>query len=168
MKNIPIKIFLIIIALFSTTVANTVKAEEISGKAHDFTLKSRAGKNIRLAELAGQVVLVNFWASWCGPCRKEMPKLESLHQKYKDLGVSILGINIDNSTELADKVLKDIKVNFPVLYDPEGNTSERYQVRAMPSTYLVDKKGNFRFFHKGYLPGYELEYDKQIKQLIRE
>ena len=141
---------------------------EISGRAKDFTLASRSGKNIRLNEQIGQVVLVNFWASWCGPCREEMPKLEQLHQKYKDLGVTILGINIDENPQLAKKLLKDIKVTFPILYDPDAQVSEPYQVESMPSTYLIDKRGNLRFLHQGYKSGYEIKYDQQIKQLLRE
>jgi len=146
----------------------SLQAESVSSPAYDFTLHSRAGENIRLNELAGQVVLINFWASWCGPCRKELPKLESLHQKYKDLGVTIIGINIDENPELSKKILKDIEVNFTVLYDPENQVSQQYEIESMPSTFLVDKKGLFRFRHNGYLPGYEDKYDQQIKQLIRE
>ncbi len=145
-----------------------VQAGSLTGQAHDFTLKSREGDNIRLNELAGQVVLINFWASWCGPCRKEMPKLEELHKKYKDLGVTILGINIDENPEFSKRVLKDITVTFPILYDSESKVSEQYSIEAMPSTFLVDRSGNFRFRHDGYKAGYEAMYDQQIKQLMRD
>jgi len=145
-----------------------LQAGTISGPAHDFTLKSRAGNNIRLNELAGQVVLINFWASWCGPCRKEMPKLEELHQKYKDLGVTILGINIDENIELSKKILRDITVSFPILFDQENKVSAIYSIEAMPATFLVDRSGNFRFRHDGYKAGYEAKYDQQIKQLMRD
>jgi len=163
------KIFIKQIFLVSMIfMAGLLQAETFSGPAHDFTLKSQSGENIRLKELAGQVVLLNFWASWCGPCRKEMPKLEDLHQKYKDLGVTILGINIDENPELSKKILKDVSINFQVLYDPESQVSSRYNIEAMPATFLVDKKGDFRFRHNGYLAGYEDTYDQQIKLLIRE
>jgi len=159
----------ITLLLISAMLASTaVQAKEMSEKAQDFTLESRSGKNVRLNELAGQVVLVNFWASWCGPCRKELPKLEEIHQKYSDLGVTILGINIDENKELSQRLLKDVDVTFPILYDHENTVSEPYNVSAMPYTYVIDKAGNFRFVHKGYLDGYELIYEKQIKQLLRE
>lgn len=151
--------------MLSTTVIN---GKEISGKAQDFTLPSRSGENVRLNELAGQVVLVNFWASWCGPCRKELPKLEELHAKYKDLGVTILGINIDESRELSQKLLKDVEVSFPILYDHDNKVSEPYDIKAMPSTFMIDKSGNFRYLHLGYLDGYEVAYENQIKSLLRE
>jgi len=118
--------------------------------------------------IKGKLVLIDFWASWCGPCRKELPKLEDLHQKYKDLGVTIIGINVDVDPELSKILLKDHPVTFMVLYDPENNVSADYDIQAMPSTFLVDKNGLLRFRHNGYLAGYEHKYDAQIKQLLRE
>ena len=161
------KKFLLIVALIMSTVS-MASAKTLSGAAPDFTLKSRNGGNVRLAELRGEVVLVNFWASWCGPCREEMPKLEELHNTYKDLGFTMLGINLDQTPALSKKLLKDITVTFPVLYDPENNVSEAYGVESMPSTFLVDKNGNWRFLHKGYKAGYEDDYAEQIKTLLRE
>ncbi|PIP78980.1 MAG: redoxin [Gammaproteobacteria bacterium CG22_combo_CG10-13_8_21_14_all_40_8] len=152
----------------SILIGSGLHAAEVLDRAKDFTLLSREGKNIRLNEKIGNVVLINFWASWCGPCRQEMPKLENLYQKYKHLGVSIIGVNIDENTELSKNLLNDFPVNFTILYDPEAKVSEPYQVESMPSTYLIDKKGYLRFLHKGYQSGYEDEYDKQIKQLLRE
>ena len=88
-----------------------------STPAPDFTLKSTGGNNLRLSEMRGQVVLVNFWASWCGPCRQEMPLLDELQNKYSKLGFTVLGVNVDKNPAKADKILKDIPVTFPVLYD---------------------------------------------------
>ncbi|ARN72794.1 TlpA family protein disulfide reductase [Oceanicoccus sagamiensis] len=136
--------------------------------APDFTLKSTAGKNLRLSEMRGQVVLVNFWASWCGPCRQEMPLLDDLHNKYSKLGFTVLGVNVDKSQAAADKILKDIPVTFPVLYDPKGTVSQQYNVSAMPTTIIIDRNGNMRYSHKGFKPGYEDKYATNIKALIRE
>ena len=157
---------LFIVSLLLLNVSAQAATEAVPMK--DFTLKSRAGDNVRLKELSGDVIVINFWASWCGPCRKELPKLEELHQKYKDLGVTILGINIDANTELSKKLLKEFPVNFTILYDPENTVSDDYEIQSMPSTFLVDKKALFRYRHNGYLPGYEDKYDEQIKQLLRE
>ncbi|MGB0496430.1 MAG: TlpA family protein disulfide reductase [Kangiellaceae bacterium] len=136
--------------------------------APDFTLKSKEGKNIRLSELRGQVVLLNFWASWCGPCRQEMPILDDIHNRYKSLGFTVLGVNLDAKSKKAIDYLKDTPVSFPVLYDPKGITSELYGVSAMPSTVIIDRNGKVRNLHKGYKSGYEDEYVKQIKKLLRE
>jgi peroxiredoxin len=139
-----------------------------STPAPDFTLKSNSGKNIKLSELRGQVVMINFWASWCGPCRQEMPILNQLYQRYEPMGFTLLGVNVEEDKAAADKVLREIPVNFPVLYDSKNQVSESYQVRAMPSTFLIDRDGKVRYLHKGYKPGYEDEYQKQVRELIRE
>lgn len=153
-------------ALLATTSAWAAKAPE--GPAPDFTLKSNTGSNLRLGEQRGSVVLINFWASWCGPCRQEMPLLEDIYKKYNRLGFTIFGVNVDKDSSKADDILKDIPVSFPVLYDPEGKVSKAYDVDAMPTTIIVDRDGNMRFLHRGYKPGYEDDYVAQVKQLIRE
>lgn len=136
--------------------------------APDFALKSTAGSNLRLSEHRGDVILLNFWASWCGPCRQEMPLLNTLHQRYGKLGFSVVGVNVDKDSSLADKILKDIPVTFPVLLDDTGAVSASYDVSAMPTSVLIDRDGNMRYLHKGYKPGYELEYETEIKELLRE
>jgi len=136
--------------------------------APDFTLKSSTGENIRLAEQRGQVVMLNFWASWCGPCRQEMPLLDNLNKKYGKMGFVLYGINVDEDTEEANKVLQKIKVNYPILFDPESKLSSLYNVDSMPFSVFIDRKGQVRHIHKGFLPGDDEKYIKQIKELISE
>lgn len=143
-------------------------AASSSGPAANFTLKSAGGENIRLSEYRGQVVLLNFWASWCGPCRQEMPELDALHQKYEGLGFTVFGVNVEQDRKMADKVLRDIPVSFPILFDDQNEVSELYDVDAMPVTVLVDRSGDIRFMHRGYKPGYEIEYEAQIRELVKE
>ncbi len=149
-------------------LAVSAHAGAISGKAPDFTLKSSSGKNLRLSDFRGQVVMINFWASWCGPCRQEMPILDQLYKRYGKLGFTLLGVNVEQDSSKANAYLKDVPVSFPILYDTSNGTSKLYDVNAMPTTILVDRNGNKRFIHHGYKPGYEKDYKKQIKQLIRE
>ncbi|PHS15637.1 MAG: redoxin [Kangiella sp.] len=165
MKNLVKSISIGILSIFLVLSVN-ISAKSVV--APDFTLKSRDGKNVRLSDLRGQVVLLNFWASWCGPCRQEMPILDNIHNKYKSLGFSVLGVNLDAKSKKAIGYLKDTPVTFPVLYDPKGVTSEQYGVSAMPSTVIIDRNGNVRHLHKGYKSGYEDEYMAQIKKLLRE
>ncbi|MEJ2619521.1 MAG: TlpA disulfide reductase family protein [Candidatus Thiodiazotropha sp.] len=139
-----------------------------STAAPDFTLKSRSGENIKLSELRGSVVMVNFWASWCGPCRQEMPLLQQLYDRYQGMGFTLLGVNVDEDPAAAQKMLKEIPVNFPILYDSSNKVSKQYQVKAMPSTFMVDRDGNIRYLHKGYKPGYEDDYQQQIRALLKE
>ena len=139
-----------------------------TGPAANFTLKSAAGENIRLSEYRGQVVMINFWASWCGPCRQEMPQLETLHQKYADLGFTVFGVNVERDRDSARQVLEDIPVSFPILFDDQNQVSKLYDVDAMPVTVLVDRSGDIRFIHRGYRPGYEAAYEQQIRSLVME
>jgi len=136
--------------------------------APDFTLNSRSGENLKLSEFRGEVVMVNFWASWCGPCRQEMPELESLYQRYKPMGFILLGINVDDQIKNADKMLKQIPVSFQVLYDSEHKVSDLYKVAAMPTTILIDRSGTIRDIHLGYQPGTEKLYQEQIEALLIE
>lgn len=136
--------------------------------APDFTLKSRSGENIKLSELRGNVVMVNFWASWCGPCRQEMPLLQQLYDRYQGMGFTLLGVNVDEQPAAALKMLKEIPVDFPILYDSSNKVSKQYQVKAMPSTFMVDRDGNIRHLHQGYKPGYEDDYQQQIRALLKE
>jgi thiol-disulfide isomerase/thioredoxin len=114
------------------------------------------------------VVLINFWATWCGPCRKEMPLLDQIYQRYKGLGFTLLGVNVEEDSAGAENWLKQTPVTFPVLFDRENRVSKLYEVTAMPSTVIVDRKGQVRFVHYGYTPGTENEYQDQIRTLIRE
>ena len=146
----------------------SASAGELSGVAPDFDLAARDGGRVALSDLEGQVVMVNFWATWCGPCREEMPHLEALYQRYGALGFTLLGVNVEEDSSGADEFLAETPVSFPILFDPNNNVSELYNVVAMPSTVLIDKSGNMRYIHHGYKPGYENDYQSQIRALIRE
>jgi peroxiredoxin len=159
------KLLLCILLVLSPGASQALVSE---GPAANFTLKSASGENIRLSEYVGQVVLINFWASWCGPCRQEMPELEQIQQRYSQLGFTVFGVNVEQDREMADKVLRDIPVSFPILFDDTNAVSELYGVDAMPATVLVDRNGVIRHMHRGYTPGMEALYEQQIRQLIRE
>lgn len=135
--------------------------------APDFILKSNQGKNLRLSELRGNVVMLNFWASWCGPCRQEMPLLDQLYQRYSAAGFTLLGVNVEADPKEADQMLKEIPVSFPILYDTESKVSELYGVQAMPSTVMISCDGKVSYIHKGYKPGDEKTYRDHIKGLLR-
>jgi len=155
-------------AISSLLITGTAYADVKAGPAPDFTLKNESGSNLRLSEFRGEVVMINFWASWCAPCRQEMPLLDELYTQYQPLGFTILGVNVEEDSTKARKLLKDSPVNFPVLFDNSSDVSKLYNVVAMPSTVLVDRDGNIRYLHQGYKPGYEESYQQQVRELIRE
>jgi thiol-disulfide isomerase/thioredoxin len=143
-------------------------AADTPAPAAPFTLPARSGTPVSLESLKGQVVLVNFWATWCGPCRKEMPLLEQIQRKYAPLGFTMLGINVEEDTRQMEQFLKDVPVSFPILLDPANGVSKLYDVSAMPSTVIIDRQGRVRFIHQGYQPGDESKYQDLIRQLVRE
>jgi peroxiredoxin len=139
-----------------------------TGPAPDFTLKSMDGPNLRLQEQRGRVVMVNFWATWCGPCRQEMPQLNKLYEKYRGSGFVLLGVNVDDDARNAASVASKIGVKFPVLLDTDKTVSKRYELATMPSTVIIDRDGKVRYVHRGYRDGFEDAYEKQIRELLKE
>lgn len=167
MMNNKVNVGLVLLASVMFFIS-AAQAAEVQGKAPDFTLKSSSGKNLKLSEHRGEVVLLNFWASWCGPCRKEMPYLEQIQEKYADYGFTVMGVNVEEDSSKAKKMLKDIPVSFPILYDTTNSVSKAYKVSAMPTTVIIDRDGNMRYLHKGYKSGDEATYKQWVKKLIRE
>jgi peroxiredoxin len=136
--------------------------------APDFTLRTLGGPNLRLQEQRGQVVLVNFWATWCGPCRQEMPQLAKLYDKYRASGFVLLGVNIDDDAGKAADLATKLGLTFPISLDIDKKVSRLYDLTAMPSTVLIDREGRVRHVHRGYHEGYEDTYDRQIRGLLKE
>ena len=146
----------------------SVHAVDLREDAPDFTLKSLEGSNLRLEEYRGQVVLINFWASWCGPCRQEMPLLDRLHHRYEDTGFAVLGVNVEGEVAPAQEIVDKTNVTFPILIDDGQKVSDMYNLQAMPTTVVVDRDGVIRYIHPGYKPGDEAKYVEVVKKLIRE
>lgn len=155
-------------ALVLLLASMNVQAVAVRDDAPDFTLRSLGGGNLRLEEYRGQVVLINFWASWCGPCRQEMPLLDRLHHRYQDTGFAVLGVNVEGEVEPAREIVDQTSVTFPILIDEAQKVSEMYDLQAMPSTVVIDRDGVVRYIHLGYKPGDEAKYVEVVKRLIRE
>lgn len=156
------------VAVMSTLVASLAWAATLSGPAPGFSLMSRSGEQVSLASHKGDVVMVNFWATWCVPCRQEMPHLQALYERYHSLGFELLAVNVEDNPDGAAKWLQETPVTFPVLFDTKSEVSKLFKVQAMPTTVLVARDGTMRFIHHGYKPGYENEYQTQIRALLRE
>ena len=161
-----LRIILLVLSIF---MGSSLASSGLTGQtAPDFVLKSSTGENLRLSEYRGDVVMINFWATWCGPCRQEMPLLDELYGRYQRVGFSLLGINIDDDSRRAMAMVKELGVRFPVLFDEEKKVSKLYEVEAMPMTILLDREGTVRHIHYGYKPGYEQKYLNEIRSLLRE
>jgi peroxiredoxin len=107
----------------------------------DFTLPLLDGKKQTLSELRGQVVFLNFWATWCGPCRMEMPSMEAVYQKLKDRGLTILAVNLGEKSDAVAAFMKEHKLTFAAALDESGRIGMQYGAQAIPTTYIIDKRG---------------------------
>ena len=148
-------------------VCSTSRAAISAGPAPDFTLRTAAGGNLRLQEQRGRVVMVNFWATWCGPCKIEMPHLVRLYEKYRASGFQLLGVNIDDDPRNAVAGAAKLGITFPVLLDGDKRVAKLYDLSTMPTTLLIDRDGTLRHVHRGYRDGYELTYDQQVRDLLK-
>lgn len=135
-------------------------APEVGALAPDFSLKDLSGKNVRLSDLRGQVVLINFWATWCAPCREEMPAIQS---RYNRGGFAVLAIDFGESAEKIQGYFDEIGVSLPALLDQDGAVQELYRVRGYPTSFFVDGEGVVRFYHIGQLS--EADIQSYLTQL---
>ena len=151
-----------------STVLTPVARAAAPAPAPDFTLPARDGGTVRLSDLRGQVVMINFWATWCGPCRQEMPLLQQIQAKYEPLGFTLVGINVEPDSAAAMTWLKQVSVSFPILFDQKNVVAEQFGVQGMPSSVFVDRAGNVRYVHRGYQPGDEAKYADMVRSLAKE
>lgn len=132
--------------------------------APDFDLKTLDGGHIRLSDLAGKPVLINVWASWCVPCRTEMPRLQAAYEKYKNAGLTVLGLNLTSEDSLPDvqAFVSELQLTFPILLDETGRVSgEEYGVIGLPTSYFLDRSGIVRALQLGEMLPEEIEQNLQ-------
>ena|SRR5271165_6057406 len=156
------------LAMAAIVLTSVSLAADAGGPAPAFTLAAFTGGQVSLSQFKGQVVMVNFWATWCGPCQQEMPLLEQMYKKYKPAGFTLIGVNVDKEAPPVKDLLARKPVSFPVLLDPANQVSKAFHVDEMPSSVIIDRKGDIRYIHRGYKPGDENDYQDRIRQLIRE
>ncbi len=138
---------LLVLALPLPTLAEHPKPAPTP--APHFMLDGRTG-TVDLDSLRGKLVLIDFWASWCGPCHKSFPWMASMYERYAAKGFTIVAINLDKDRGMADEFLAKQKVPFLVAYDPSGKTAKAYKVWGMPTSYLVSPKGEIVYTHMGF------------------
>lgn len=129
-----------------------------------FTLKDLEGKQVRLSDFKGKVVLLDFWATWCGPCIRAIPHLEALHRKYKEQGLVVIGINHERDHAKVRKFAKE-QISYIVLLDADEQFTE-YGVRGIPTAFYIDKEGKIRHQDVGFAPGKEKQMEQKVKELI--
>ena len=142
--NLALKVMLLIIltsALLITGCSTLVEAPEIGKLAPSFQLTDIDGQSVSLSDFQGQPLLINFWATWCGPCRSEMSYIQEVYDELSEREPVVLSINIGESLTKVEEFMRGYNLSFPVLLDMEGNVSEKYNIRAIPTTYFIDGDG---------------------------
>ena len=164
MKYIFLLLFIFSIPVFSNT------SVEVDSVAPNFSGYTASDTSIQLSDYIGKVVLIDFWASWCGPCRKEMPFLVELHEQFRKFGFEIIAINIDDEIKNMQGFISKLekKPAFPILIDHKKKNPELYEIKAMPTTIFVDKKGKIRFWHNGFKESHQEKYIRELKTLLNE
>ena len=142
------------------------RATESGEPAPAFTLPTAKGDAVALDKLRGKVVYVDFWASWCGPCRRSFPWMTEMQQKYGPRGFTVVAINVDKKRADAERFLAQNPAGFTVVYDEAGATPSAYAVKGMPSSYLVDVRGNVTFVERGFLDEHKAELEQRIAALV--
>lgn len=160
--------FAVVVMLCLTLPVNAAKLE---GKpAPDFIGKTISGEEIKLSDYKGKVVLLDFWASWCGPCREEMPFLIDFYRHNKNRDFEIIAINIDDKAKNMEKFLSNIfgRPEFPILFDQHKNIPPLYDIETMPTTIFIDKNGTVRYWHNGFKKSYEVQFQDELNALLKE
>ncbi len=160
------KLILIISTIFFIIFCPNKGANKTVAAGNDFTLSSLEGETYTLKKLIGKVVIVDFWATWCPPCRREIPHLVNFYEKYKDKGLIILGVSNEDTVTL-DNFKKENNITYPILL---GNNEvfQKFGVRSIPHTIFIDKKGNVRKTQIGYSDDFLPEFESLIETLINE
>jgi thiol-disulfide isomerase/thioredoxin len=129
---------------------------------------AQAGTPGELDGFQGRVVYLDFWASWCEPCRRSFPWMQQLKQSYEAQGLTIIAVNLDHDRADADSFLRRFKPDFQIRFDPGGQWAERFKLRGMPTSILIDRRGVVRFTHVGFRAGDGPTYSRQIEQLLAD
>ena len=145
--------------------AGSVSAQEVGSRAPAFDLATSA-KPVRLGDLKGQVVYLDFWASWCAPCKQSFPFMSEMQAKYGARGFTVIGVNVDQKREDADKFLASTPAKFTVGYDTSGKVAEVYQPKGMPTSYLIGADGKVRAVHVGFKDSQREQIEREIQSAL--
>ena len=151
-------IFALFLFVSSAVIAEQPASTTVSPSQHQLAAL--------LSQNKGKVVLLDFWASWCSPCRRSFPWLIEMQNTYREQGLTVIAVNIDVERADAEKFLTDFAVNFNIIYDPDAVIGRQYQLKGMPSSFLIDKEGIVRYQHTGFVIDKLDQYEQHIKTLI--
>ncbi|WP_335924575.1 TlpA disulfide reductase family protein [Shewanella indica] len=126
------------------------------------------GTQVSLNDYKGKVIYLDFWASWCAPCRKSFPWMQQMHHKYRETDLAIIAVNLDTDSQLGREFLQQLDADFDVLYDPEGRLARRLDLQGMPSSFLFDRDGKLLGSHVGFFTERQSQYEAELKRALKE
>jgi len=154
-----------LLIIFSLCFASLAQAQSLTEQQWAVQL-SNGQSSIPLAQYKGKVLWIDFWASWCAPCRASFPWMNTMQEKYGDYGFKVVAINVDENSADAVQFLREHPANFDVFFDPSGNAPALFNVQGMPTSVLVDRQGNIHFMHIGFEPSQKEELEYKIRAVI--
>lgn len=178
-RRVRLRIALLVAGLLLLVSVGTAPAgatdvqPSVGHRAPDFTLRNVQGKPVQLSRVLGEkAVFLNFWATWCVPCREEMPTMERAYREYKARGLEILAVSVDAGPESAAKksvveFMRELKLSFPALLDPEMKVAGLYRVFGIPATFLIDRRGMIRAVEVGPRDWFNPDSRKKLEDLLR-
>jgi peroxiredoxin len=156
---------ILLLLTLAITPCSFAKSRERLTQAPGFSLPGNSG-TVSLRDFRGKVVLVDFWASWCVPCRQSFPWMTSMMNRYGAQGLAIVAVNLDKKRDTADRFLESFPAPFPVAFDPSGKTAEEFRVEAMPSSFLISRTGEIIHIYAGFDSGHAQAVEEQIKEAL--
>lgn len=160
------EVLLVACAMLAPWTAPNVLAAEAGAPAPQFELRGESGDGVSLSSLRGKAVYLDFWASWCGPCRQSFPWMNEMQAKYAARGFHVLAVNLDAKEADARKFLAETPAKFQIAFDGKGVTPRAYGVKGMPTSYLIDREGRIVHEHSGFSPAKKDEIEKAIVKLL--
>lgn len=164
MKHVRMSRFVLLLSLCWPLVsAATLRAGDM---APDFSLRDAQGQTVTLSSLRGRVVYLDFWASWCGPCRQSFPWMDALQRRHGRERLVVLAVNVDEDAVAAGEFLRQHPAGFTVVFDPQGRAAERYALPGMPASFLIGADGRLRQAHLGFRVGDGERLDAAVRALM--
>lgn len=168
MNNQPLLSFFFTILTFLAIAFAPLKAKaiDVGSTAPELSLQALDSSQVALSKFRGKFIYLDFWASWCGPCKHSVPWMNTLVDRFGSRGLEIVAVNLDTEEKDVKKFLEGIKVNFLILRDPAGKTPESFEVASMPTSFLIDRSGKIVYVHPGFSESDEADIEKVIQEAL--
>jgi peroxiredoxin len=163
-----LRFFALVIIVVLMVMPVLVLAGQFPEVAPSFTLVDLNGKSVSLEGFRGKIVFLVFWASWCAPCREELPELDRIYNKFDHQGFEVIAVSVDGSDSDMESFLRNFPISFPVLLDKQGDVNDAYRVSGLPTGFIIGKDGSIRYTHRGFGKEFLAIYEKEIEDLIKQ